>query len=103
MGTFVNITIPRATYMKAVLNQVIQTTTKYGFGTSAISKDEKTILSCALPQLPDLLDANHFRGLVLATFLQRAYRLEGCDVRLVNTMTVWNDNFGKCPRFIRQK
>jgi hypothetical protein len=88
--------------MKAVLNQVIQTKTKYGFGTSAILKHEKKILTCALPQLPDLLDANHFRGLVLATFLQRAYRLEDCDVRLLNTMTVWNDNFGKRFGFIRQ-
>lgn len=81
--------------MKAVLKQVIETKTMYGFGTSTFLKDEKKILSCALPQLPDVFDANHFRGLVIATFLQRAYRLEGCDVRLTNTMTVWNDNFGK--------
>ncbi|CAO3596381.1 unnamed protein product [Absidia cylindrospora] len=89
--------------MESILQQIIQGRQRYGFDTIFIGTDNNArsdvnsplaVITCELPMIPLLLDPNHFRGLVLATFLQHSYRIQGQDVRLVNTLNTWNAEFG---------
>ncbi|ORZ08411.1 hypothetical protein BCR42DRAFT_495512 [Absidia repens] len=103
IGSFVNFVIPKSKYMESILQQIVQESQWYGFDTSSIGTDNNAssdansplvLITCELPMIPLLLDPNHFRGLVLATFLQRSCRIQGRDVQLVNTLNIWNAEFG---------
>ncbi|CAO3599890.1 unnamed protein product [Absidia cylindrospora] len=95
IGTFVNFTIPKATFTESILQQIVSEGTQYGFYSDNSETDSSMIvISCDLPMLPLFLDPGHYRGLVLATFLQRSYRNQGQKVRLINTLTTWNADFG---------
>jgi hypothetical protein len=100
--------IPKTKYVECILQEIIDYGHQYGFGTSFMDMDNNNnnatttsdspplmMVSCDLPMVPLPLNPNHFRGLVLATFLQRAYRIQGQNVQLINTLNTWNDEFGK--------
>ncbi|ORZ24538.1 hypothetical protein BCR42DRAFT_446471 [Absidia repens] len=95
IGTFVNFAIPKATFTESILQQIVNEGKQYGFySDNSASDSSMVVISCDLPMLPLFLNPGHYRGLVLATFLQRSYRNQGQKVRLINTLTTWNADFG---------
>ncbi|KAI8336967.1 hypothetical protein BC941DRAFT_426250 [Chlamydoabsidia padenii] len=93
-GPFVNFNVPKAQYLETILQQIIHDRDNYGFDTTPGSNTPATLITCDLPPVPLIFDSTHYRGLVLATFMQRSLLNQGRSVRMVNTMTVWNTEFG---------
>ncbi|KAI8099703.1 uncharacterized protein BX664DRAFT_321901 [Halteromyces radiatus] len=107
IGSFVNFAVPKAKYTEIILQQIIDQAGQYGFMSSstpkAINKESDlttmtnsslVVISCELPCVPHFLDPTEFRGLVLATFLQRSLQVQSTPVQLYNTTTIWNGEFG---------